>query len=213
MPFFCFPVGGDIAQVGFVVGFSFPFLFSFLRWGVGSFPRAASGYFWELPLPTLYCLCQGCCPGPSLSPVWVVPCCCWSCWRRPLGHRASRFLGCVHVPACGEGEGERKPGVSALTGVVGAAAGGSRGGEAESRCPCSLRNGVAGLAAAAFQLPVGWGCCDQATSLVRATCPAVRASPGLWAQPLWPGVQDHRYCLPCSSGSSSSVWSRPPAFR
>ena len=84
-----------------------------------------------------------------------MPCCCWSCWRRPLGHRASRFLGCVQVPACGEGEGERKPGVSALTGVVGAAAGGSGGGEAESRCPCSLRNRVAGLAAAAFQLPVG----------------------------------------------------------
>ena len=79
--------------------------------------------------------------------------------------------------------------------------------------PCSLRNRLAGLAAAAFQLPVGWGCCDQATRLVCATYPAIKASPGLWAQLLWPGIQDYRYCLHCSSGSSSSMWSSPPTFR
>lgn len=55
----------------------------------------------------------------------------------------------------------------------GAAAGGSGGGEAESWCPCSLRNRVAGLAAAAFQLLVGWGCCDQAIRLLCATSAAV----------------------------------------
>ena len=50
---------------------------------------------------------------------------------------------------------------------------GSGGGEAESWCPCSLRNRVAGLAAAAFQLLVGWGCCDQAIRLLCATSAAV----------------------------------------
>ena len=121
----------------FCFGF-FPFLFYFLRRG------AVGVLFPELPL-VIFESCHFPPSTVSVRDVALDPYCHRCCWWGTSEIAGSSAV-CSSLGMGGrEWNGTGVAGVSALTGVVGAAAGGSGGGEAESWCPVAWGTDLQGL--------------------------------------------------------------------
>ena len=151
----------------------------------------------------------------QVPPGSLVPCflsCCY-CWHHCLGHWDSGWLchiwGCLAYRLSQFGVGAGVTGASAMSRIV-RVVGSITVVETVCfyGCLCSWRGRVTGPTAlllpgslwpwAPLQ-PGGWICVCHLLCYSQILL-------GLWAQPPEPGGRDHRRCLHCSSGSTSSVF-------
>lgn len=175
-------------------------------------------------LSTLLCLCQWCCPVPSLSllllhPGLWVPCCSSVTGSTTWGTRmtgayasskASWGIGSGAVCCvCGE---SRIMSVSTMTGVVGSWMLPLCVSKVELQVPLWLEGEDLRPCCHAVQFPVAMGASAPRRSVSCALLLMLPACVGLWAQPPSLVIQNGRHGFQCSPGFASSMCPSPPTF-